>query len=100
MITVAILARVQAKPGKEKEVETFLKNALALAKEERDTIHWFALKLGHSTFGIFDTFEGDNGRKAHLNGKIAEALMANASTLLAQPPTIEEVELIAVKEPV
>ena len=100
MITVAILARVEAKPGKEQEVEAFLKNALSLANEEDSTIHWFALKFGPSTFGIFDTFEAETGRKAHLNGKIASALMANASELLAKAPVIEEVELIAVNQPV
>jgi quinol monooxygenase YgiN len=99
MIKFAIVARVEAKSGKENEVETFLKSALSLAEDETETIHWFALKIGPSTFGIFDTFESENGRKAHLSGKIAAALMAKASTLLAQPPVIEEVELIAIKQP-
>ena len=99
MIKVAILARIEAKSGKEKELEAFLKSALAIANEESATIHWFALKLSDSTFGIFDTFESDHGRKAHVNGKIPAALMAKASELLAQPPVIEEVELIAVKQP-
>lgn len=99
MIKFAIVARVEAKPGKESEVEAFLKSALPLAEDETETIHWFALKIGPSTFGIFDTFESEHGRKAHLSGKIAAALMANASTLLAQPPVIEEVELIAIKLP-
>lgn len=93
----ALLARVEAKPGKEKEVFEFLKGALPLAQEESETIRWYALKLGPSTFGIFDTFETEEGREAHLTGKIAAALMANASTLLAKDPIIEKVELIAVK---
>ncbi|MBC8033121.1 MAG: antibiotic biosynthesis monooxygenase [Chitinophagaceae bacterium] len=97
MIKKAILARFEAKPGKEKEVENFLTSALPLAEKEPETIHWFALKLGTSTFGIFDTFHDDHGRKVHLNGPIAAALMANASELLAHPPIIEEVELLAVK---
>lgn len=93
----ALLARVEAKPGKENEVFEFLKSALPLAEAEPDTVRWYALKIGPSTFGIFDTFETEDGRKAHLAGKIAEALMANASKLLAKDPVIEHVELIAVK---
>ena len=93
----ALLARVEAKPGKENEVLEFLKSALPLAEAEEDTVRWYALKIGPATFGIFDTFETEDGRKAHLAGKIAEALMANASKLLAKDPVIEHVELIAVK---
>jgi quinol monooxygenase YgiN len=85
------------KPGKEADVENFLKSALAMAREEAGTIRWYALKLGPSTFGIFDTFEDETGRDAHLSGKIAAALMANAAELLAKPPVIEKVELLAVK---
>lgn len=97
MVKYAILARVDAKPGKENEVEEFLKSALALAQEETETVSWYALKLGPSTFGIFDTFNGEDGRQAHLNGKIAAALMANADALLSKPPVIEMVDLLAVK---
>ena len=97
MEKLSILARVEAKPGKETEVENFLKDALALAQEEPGTVRWYALKLSSSTFGIFDTFPDETGRTAHLNGKIAAALMANASELLAKPPVIEKVELLAVK---
>lgn len=93
----ALLARLEAKPGKETEVLNFLKNALPLAAAEPDTDRWYALQLGPSTFGIFDTFETEEGRKAHLSGEIAKALMANASELLATDPIIEQVELIAVK---
>jgi quinol monooxygenase YgiN len=93
----ALLARVEAKPGKENEVLEFLKSALPLAEAEPDTVRWYALKIGPSTFGIFDTFETEDGRKAHLAGKIAEALMANASALLAKDPVIEHVELLAIK---
>jgi quinol monooxygenase YgiN len=98
MVKLAILARLEAKPGKEKEVEDFLKNALPLAEKEDKTISWFGLKLGPSTFGIFDTFEDEGGRTAHLNGQIAAALMKNADKLLAEPPRIEKVELLAVKQ--
>jgi quinol monooxygenase YgiN len=93
----ALLARVEAKPGKENEVLNFLKSALPLAEAEPDTIRWYALKIGPSTFGIFDTFETEDGREAHLSGKIAEALMANASELLAKDPIIEKVDLLAMK---
>lgn len=93
----ALLARVEAKPGKENDVLAFLKSALPLAEAEQDTVRWYALQLGPSTFGIFDTFETEDGRKAHLAGKIAEALMANAAELLAKDPVIEFVELLAIK---
>ena len=93
----AILARVEAKPGKEAEVLEFLKSALPLAVGEPATIRWYALQIGPSTFGIFDTFETEDGRKAHLGGEIAAALMAKASTLLATAPVIEMVSIIAIK---
>ena len=97
MVKYALLARVEAKPGKEEAVEQFLKSALPLAEEENDTISWYALKLGPSTFGIFDTFNEEAGREAHLAGKIAAALMQHADELLSKPPVIEKVELLAVK---
>ena len=97
METLALLARLEARPGKEKEVEEFIKGALTLAEAEPATVRWYALKLGPSTFGIFDTFTAEAGRKAHLDGPIAKALMAKAEELLAMPPTIEQVTLLAVK---
>ena len=96
---LAILARLEAKPGKEEELANFLKSALPLAQGEAGTIAWFALKLGPHTFGIFDTFPDDNGRQAHLNGEIAKALFAKADELLAQSPAIEMVDILAAKEP-
>lgn len=93
----ALLARVEAKPGKENEVLAFLKSALPLAEAEPGTVRWYALQLGPSTFGIFDTFETEEGRQAHLAGEIAKALMANAAELLAKDPVIEKVELLAIK---
>lgn len=93
----ALLARVEAKPGKEADVLAFLKSALPLAEAEPATVRWYALQLGPSTFGIFDTFETEEGRQAHLDGKIAEALMANAAELLAKDPIIEKVDLLAIK---
>ena len=97
MVKFALLARVEAKHGKEAAVEEFLKSALPLAIDESGTVSWYALKIGPSTFGIFDTFDNEEGREAHLSGKIAAALMQHASELLSSPPTIEKVELIAVK---
>lgn len=97
MVKYAILARVEAKSGKEEAVENFLKSALALAEEEEQTVSWFALKIGPSTFGIFDTFNDEAGREAHLAGKIAAALMEHADELLSKPPVIEKVDLLAVK---
>ena len=94
----AILARVEAKPGKENEVLEFLKSALPLAEGEPGTVRWYALQIGPSTFGIFDTFGTTDARDAHLNGEIAKALMANASELLAKEPVLEMVDLLAVKE--
>ncbi len=93
----ALLARLEAKPGKEQEVADFIKSALPLAQQEAETISWYALQIGPSTFGIFDTFENEKGRKAHLGGQIAAALMAKAPELLAIGPVIEQVDLLAVK---
>ncbi len=93
----AILARVEARPGKENEVLEFLRSALPLAVAEHGTVNWYALQLGPSTFGIFDTFESEEARQAHLDGPIAAALVANASTLLQGDPVIEMVEVLAQK---
>ena len=97
MVKFALLVRLEAKPGKEQEVAAFIKNALPLAQQEAATVSWYALQIGPSTFGIFDTFETEDGRKAHLAGQIAQALMAKASELLAKDPVIEPVEILAVK---
>jgi quinol monooxygenase YgiN len=93
----ALLARLEAKPGKEKEVSDFIKSALPLALAESFTVKWYALQIGPSTFGIFDSFENEEGRKSHLGGQIAQALMKNAPHLLAGDPVIEMVDLLAVK---
>ena len=97
MVQFAILAQIKAKPGKEAEVEAFLKSALPLANAETGTLVWFAVKLGPSTFGIFDAFADEAGRAAHLSGPIAQALMANAAELLAEPPVIEKADILAAK---
>ena len=97
MVHYALLARVEAKAGKEEAVENFLISALALAQEEEGTVSWYALKISPSTFGIFDTFNDEESREAHLSGKIAAALMEHADELLSKPPLIEKVDLLAVK---
>jgi len=93
----ALLARLEAKPGKEQEVADFIKSALPLAQAEIGTVRWYALQIGPSTFGIFDTFADEAGRDAHLSGEIAKALMAKAPDLLASNPVIEKVDLLAIK---
>lgn len=97
MVKFGLLAKVVAKPGKEQEAEDFLKSALPLAQAEQGTIHWFALKMDHSTFGIFDTFETEDGRQAHLSGEIAKALMAKAPDLFLEAPEINQVDILASK---
>jgi quinol monooxygenase YgiN len=97
MVKVALFVRLQAKPGKEAAVASFLESALALANQETTTPVWFALRLGQSTFGIFDAFADETGRSAHLGGPIAAALMANAAELLSEPPQIEHVDVLAAK---
>jgi quinol monooxygenase YgiN len=97
MDTRAILALLEAKPGKEKELEEFLKSAQPLAAAEPATTTWYAVKLGPARFGIFDTFPDDAGRQAHLSGPIAKALMAKAGELLAKPPQLEMLEILASK---
>jgi quinol monooxygenase YgiN len=99
MVTVALLVRLEAKPGKEAAVESFLNSGLALVQEEPDTTAWFAIRMGQSTFGIFDAFPDESGRQAHLTGKVAAALMEKASELFAQAPVIEKVDVLAAKLP-
>lgn len=99
MVTVALYVRLDAKPGKEKEVDAFLKGGLAIVREEPATTAWFAIRMGPSTFGIFDAFPDEAGRQAHLSGRVAAALMAKAADLLAKPPQIEKVDVLAAKLP-
>ena len=95
----ALLALLEAKPGKEKEVEEFLKSAQPLAARENGTTTWYAVKLGPQKFGIFDTFKNEEGRDAHLTGQIAKALFAKAEELFAVPPKVEKLEILAAKAP-
>jgi quinol monooxygenase YgiN len=99
MSKVALYVPLEAKPGKEKEVAEFLKSALPLVNAEPGTVSWFAIQEGPSSFAIFDTFDDETGRSAHLNGKVAAALMAKAGELLAKPPSIHKIDILADKLP-
>jgi quinol monooxygenase YgiN len=97
MVKLALWVRLEAKPGKEAEVDNFLRGGLTLVQQEPGTRVWFAIRLGPSTFGIFDAFEDEAGRQAHLSGQVAAALKAKASELFAQPPSIEKIDVLAAK---
>ena len=99
MPTVALFVRLEAKPGKEDDVAAFLKQGLQLANQESTTPLWFALRVGPTTFAIFDAFKDEAGRQNHLNGPIAKALMAQAPNLLAAPPAIERLDVLGAKLP-
>src|ERR1700720_1253863 len=99
MVKTALFVRLEAKPGKETEVESFLRGGLPIVEEEPATVARFGIRLGPTTFGIFDAFPDEAGRQAHLSGKVAAALMAKASELLAQPPLIEKVFVLAANLP-
>lgn len=99
MIKVALFVRLEAKAGKEADLEKFLEAGLSMANQEATTPLWFALRLGPSTFGIFDAFSDESGRQAHLTGPIAKALMSNAPELLAQAPSIEKLDVLGAKLP-
>jgi quinol monooxygenase YgiN len=99
MVNVGLLVTLEAKEGQEDEVASFLASAEGLVNDEPDTVAWFAIRMGPSTFGIFDAFPDDNGRDAHLNGRVAEALMGRAEELFSQSPSIEKVDVIASKLP-
>jgi len=97
MLSLGLFVRLEAKPGKENEVAAFLKQGLEMANQETTTPLWFALRLGPSTFGVFDSFHNEAGRQGHLTGPIAKALMANAPNLFAAPPSIEKTEVLGAK---
>jgi quinol monooxygenase YgiN len=99
MSKLALYVPLEAKPGKETEVAEFLKSALPLVEAEQGTVTWFAIQEGPSSFAIFDTFDDEAGREAHLNGKVAAALMAKAGELLAKPPAIHKIAILADKLP-
>ena len=99
MVNKGLFVRLEAKHGKEAEVEAFLRSGLSIVQEEPATVAWFAIRLGPSTFGIFDAFPDEAGRQAHLAGRVATALKAKAADLLAVPPMIESVDVLASKLP-
>ena len=99
MLSVGLFARLEAKPGKEDALAAFLMQGLELANQETTTPLWFALRLGPSTFAIFDAFRDETGRQVHLAGPIAKALMAQAPNLLASPPAIEQLDVLGAKLP-
>lgn len=99
MVTVGLLVRLEAKPDKVADVERFLEGGLDIVNEEPDTIAWFAMKMGPRSYGIFDVFPTDDGRQAHLEGRVAEALMAQASDLFSEPPDIGQIDVLAAKLP-
>jgi quinol monooxygenase YgiN len=99
MVKVALFVRLQAKPGKETEVENFLLSGLPIVQEEPATTAWFGIRLGPSTFGILDAFSNEAGRQAHLSGKVAAALMTKAGELFSKPPSIEKADVLAAKLP-
>ncbi|MEJ0051741.1 MAG: antibiotic biosynthesis monooxygenase [Methylovirgula sp.] len=99
MTSVALYVELKAKPGKEEEVAAFLAGAQSLAVSEAGTIVWLAARVDKDTFFIFDAFNDEAGRNAHLNGPIAAALMANAEKLLATAPVIHKADVLADKLP-
>jgi len=99
MANVALWVQLEAKKGKETEVETFLRSALSIVNNEPGTISWYALKLGPTSYGIFDTFITNKEREAHLAGEVANKLKERSDELFAKPPTIERIDILASKLP-
>jgi quinol monooxygenase YgiN len=99
MVKLALYARLEAKPGKGKDVEEFLRQGLSIVQGEPGTIAWFAIHLQPSVYAIFDVFNDEAGRQAHLSGRVAAALMAKAPDLLAKSPSIEKIDILAAKLP-
>ena len=99
MVTTGLIVRLEAKPGKEEDVAAFLRDALPLVQDEAQTVAWFAAKVGASSFAIVDVFSDEDGRQAHLDGAVAAALLETASELLAEPPQIEQLDVLAAKLP-
>jgi quinol monooxygenase YgiN len=99
MVKVALWVQLEAKLGKEQEVADFLNSALPLVEQEPATVTWFALRMGPTTFGIFDAFANEEGRQSHLTGAVAAALMSKATDLLAKPPQITKIDVLSAKLP-
>lgn len=98
-VSVALLVRLEALPGREEDVADFLRQGLSLVEQEPDTVRWFGIRFGPSSFGIFDAFPDEGGREAHLNGRVAQALQENMGTLFRQP-TFEQIDVLVEKPPV
>lgn len=99
MAKVGLFVALEAKAGKENEVDQFLRGALPLVQDEAGTVSWYAVRMDNLAFGIFDTFDEEAGRQAHLSGKVAEALFAKAEDLFSRPPTIKKFDVLADKVP-
>jgi quinol monooxygenase YgiN len=99
MVTKGLIVRLEAKPGRESDVAAFLDGARPLVEEEPETTAWFAVRVGTASFAIVDVFPDEAGRQAHLTGAVAAALMEGAAELLAEPPAIEQVDVLAAKLP-
>jgi quinol monooxygenase YgiN len=97
-VKCGLLVRLYAKPGMEKALAEFLSSAIELANQESNTEHWFAIQFAPNAYGIFDTFPNNEGREAHLNGKIAAALSENSDRLLEKAPSIEPFEILVAKQ--
>jgi len=97
MKNLGLLATLKAKPEQAETVASFIKGAVDLAKEEKQTLTWYSFRIDETTFGIFDTFKDESGREAHLNGEIAKALMGKADELLSQAPDIKKVDVLSAK---
>ncbi len=99
MTNLSLLVTMKAKPGKEQEVESFLKSAQPLVEAEPGTIAWFAIRISPGYYGIFNAFENEAGRNAHLTGRVAELLFAKAPELFSEKPTLEKPDILASKLP-
>jgi quinol monooxygenase YgiN len=99
LISVGLFVRLEAKTGREEEVESFVRRGLTMVQDEPDTLVWFGVRLGPSTFAIFDAFPDDAGRQAHLQGAVAQALQEHGDDLLAEPPSIENFDVLAARLP-
>jgi quinol monooxygenase YgiN len=100
MVSLGLLVRLEVQPGKDPEVEAFLRSALPLVRAEAGTLAWFAVRFGRSEYGIFDVFAFEEAREAHLNGAVAAALMQQAAALFTEPPRIQKIDVLASKLPV
>lgn len=98
-VSKAVLVRLEALPGREDDVRSFLNQGLSIVEEEPKTVRWFGVQFGPSSFGIFDAFPDEDGRQAHLSGEVAKALEENTGVLF-QKPTIERLDVVAEKQPV